>query len=52
MLYRDVERGIVASLAKCNNLLKNSWTVEDITKTSLESWEPSYDTELWKKNKK
>lgn len=52
LLFRDIERGSVASLAKCNNLFKNLWTVEDITKESLESWEPSYDTELWKKNRK
>lgn len=52
LLFRDIERGSVASLAMCNNLLKNTWTIKDITKTSLESWEPSYDTELWKSNKK
>jgi hypothetical protein len=52
VLYRDIERGSVASLARCSNLLKNVWTVQDITNTSLESWEPSYDTELWKTNKK
>lgn len=52
VLYRDIERGSVASLAKCSNLLKNLWQIEDITKTSLESWEPSYDTELWKTSRK
>ena len=52
MLYRDEENGSVASVASCKDLSTNVWTTKNITTTSLDNWEPSYDTELWKQFKK
>ncbi len=52
MLYRDEERGSVASLTICKDLKTNIWSTIDLTKSSLDNWEPSYDTELWKQSKK
>ncbi|WP_334167874.1 BNR repeat-containing protein [Phocaeicola paurosaccharolyticus] len=53
-IFRDMERGSKASLAYKNDIHNGSeqWTVIDLTDFSLNAWEPSYDSELWKKNKK
>lgn len=48
MIYRDEERGGKVSAAICNDLSKSQWHVEDLTAESVGSWEPTYDTELWK----
>ncbi|AHM62884.1 hypothetical protein D770_23195 [Flammeovirgaceae bacterium 311] len=48
MLFRDEERGTKASAAVINSLSSGKWTIKDLTEESLGSWEPSYDTELWK----
>ncbi len=47
-IYRDVERGSRVSMAYTDNLGKQPWQVKDLTDFSVEAWEPSYDTELWK----
>ena len=52
MLYRDEENGSVASALSCKDLTTNIWTTKNITTNSLDNWEPSYDTELWKQFKK
>lgn len=52
ILYRDEENSSIASAATCKDLTNNIWTVKNITTTSLDNWEPSYDTELWKQSKK
>jgi hypothetical protein len=48
MLFRDEERGSKVSVAISNDIAANKWTITDLTTTSVGSWEPSYDTELWK----
>jgi BNR repeat-containing family member len=48
MLFRDTERGEKVSIAFCKNSLKPEWQIEDLTTESVGSWEPTYDTELWK----
>jgi hypothetical protein len=48
MLFRDEERGNKPSAVVVKNLDKPRWKIIDLSKTSLGSWEPSYDTELWK----
>ena len=47
-IFRDAERNKRASIAVCDNLEENKWTITDLTSYSLGDWEPSYDTELWK----
>jgi hypothetical protein len=48
IIFRDEERGSKASVAVSKNLKKHKWIVRDLSGHSLGSWEPSYDTELWK----
>lgn len=52
MLFRDAERNDKVSIAFCKNILKPEWQIEDITTESVGSWEPTYDTELWKNKRK
>ncbi len=48
LLYRDEERGSKVSAAFCKNIRKNKWQLTDYTHYSVGSWEPLFDTELWK----
>ncbi|MGI4749265.1 MAG: BNR repeat-containing protein [Janthinobacterium lividum] len=48
LLFRDEERGSKVSAAVCTDVKKGKWVVQDLTNESIGSWEPSYDTELWK----
>jgi hypothetical protein len=48
MIFRDAERGNKASAVVIGQLSKPEWTIVDLTTESLGSWEPTYDTELWK----
>jgi hypothetical protein len=48
LVFRDEERGSKISLAVCTDLQKGRWTVRDIYNGNVGSWEPTYDTELWK----
>lgn len=50
LIFRDAERGSKVSVAISSDLEKGKWMVQDLTTTSVGSWEPSYDTELWHKN--
>lgn len=47
-IFRDEERGSKVSLARTDNLLGGVWRTTDLTDFSVEAWEPSHDTELWK----
>lgn len=47
VVFRDVERGSKVSLAQTSNLAKPAWTVSDLTDSSVDEWEPSFDTDLW-----
>lgn len=48
LIFRDVERGEKVSVAVNTDLTANKWQIRDLTTTTVGSWEPSYDTELWK----
>jgi hypothetical protein len=50
LLFRDSERGNRVSVGKCKDLQNEPWTFLDLTEFSVDMWEPSFDTELWKKN--
>jgi rhamnogalacturonyl hydrolase YesR len=52
LIYRDQERDSRVSMAICNNLQENQWKIKDLTDYSVGDWEPTYDTELWKKQYK
>ena len=51
-VFRDAERGSKVSMAYTGDLRKGEWKVKDLTGFSVEAWEPSLDTELWKQQKR
>lgn len=51
IIFRDAERGSFVSLAMNKNLMTGGWTVKDIYSKNMHSWEPTFDTELWKNKK-
>jgi hypothetical protein len=51
ILFRDTERKDRVSIAICNDLQNVKWRFRDLTDFSVGMWEPSYDTELWKRCK-
>ena len=51
LVFRDEERGSKVSVACIDNINNKNWKIKDLTNTSVGSWEPSYDTELWKLKK-
>jgi BNR repeat-containing family member len=52
VIFRDEERGNVVSVSVNRNMRKSKWTVKDIVNIPVGSWEPTYDTELWKDKKR
>jgi hypothetical protein len=52
LIFRDSERHSKVSNASCCALKKNLRKITDLTDFSVNAWEPSYDTELWKKKSK
>jgi len=52
LFFRDRERDDKVSVAVCNNITQNKWTISDLTYFGVGSWEPTYDTELWKDKKR
>ncbi|MGD8782517.1 MAG: BNR repeat-containing protein [Ignavibacteria bacterium] len=52
LIYRDIERNNLASVAVCKNLDDGIWTVADYTQHTLGQWEPTFDTELWRSQNK
>ena len=50
IVFRDIERGDRVSVAICDDLQAREWYIEDLTDSSVTVWEPSYDTEMWKRD--
>lgn len=48
MIFRDEERKSCVTAAICKNLETGNWQLKDLTPFTVNMWEPSYDTELWK----
>ena len=51
-IFRDEERGSRVSMAHASDVGISKWTITDLTDFSVDAWEPSHDTELWKKQRK
>ncbi|MBQ8674451.1 MAG: BNR repeat-containing protein [Bacteroides sp.] len=51
-IFRDEERGSRVSLAATDDVVNGHWTVTDLTDFSVDAWEPSHDTELWKQRRR
>lgn len=53
VVYRDAQRGSHVSIAVNHDLLRDApWMHDDLTDYSVGAWEPTYDTELWKSDKR
>lgn len=50
VLFKDVERGEVVTLAYCSDITRRIWNYMDLTDFPVESWEPSVDNERWKRD--
>lgn len=51
-IFRDKERGSRVSIAYTRDIATAEWKFFDLTDFSVDAWEPSHDTELWKQKKK
>ena len=51
LIFRDEERGNKVSIAINTDISKNNWLIKDISEIAVGSWEPTFDTELWKHKK-
>ena len=47
-IVRDAEQGSSATLYHTRDLRKAPWTLQVLTPYSVDAWEPTIDTELWK----
>jgi hypothetical protein len=48
VLFRDVERGSVVSVASCNDVKLGNWKIRDLTNEPVGMWEPTLDSMMWK----
>jgi len=48
VLFRDEERDSKASVLLIPKLKTRRWSIQDLSDENLGSWEPTYDTELWR----
>lgn len=48
VIFRDAERGNKVSAAICKDMKNVKWKIIDLLDENTGSWEPTYDTELWK----
>jgi hypothetical protein len=51
MIFRDEERGSKISALAISKIKKQKWSLTDLITSSVGSWEPGYDTELWRMKK-
>ena len=51
VIFRDEEWGSKAVIAFNSDIAVNKCRIDVLTGVSVGSWEPSYDTELWKNKK-
>ncbi len=48
VIFRDAERGNKVSVAINHDMNRKNWVITDLTHEGVGSWEPTYDTELWR----
>jgi hypothetical protein len=52
LVFRDAERKNLVSIASCDDLSKQQWSVKDLTDFSVGQWEPTCDPTAWRDQKK
>lgn len=50
LVFRDAERGSKVSAVTIGDFRTGRWRVRDLTDDAVGAWEPSFDTELWKRS--
>jgi hypothetical protein len=50
LVFRDEERGSKVSVAVIDDFRTGRWTVRDLSADPVGAWEPSFDTELWRRD--
>jgi hypothetical protein len=50
LVFRDRERGDVASVVRIDDFAGARWSVRDLDTTALGEWEPSFDSEAWRRD--
>jgi hypothetical protein len=48
LVFRSTERGDKPSMAISDDIMGSEWRVTDLSTQNLGSWEPTFDTELWR----
>ena len=51
LVFRDSERGSRVSVAVCAEMESEAWVIKDLTKESVDMWEPTFDNFVWEKKK-
>lgn len=51
VIFRDKERDSKVSIASTNDGPTGSWRTTDLTDFSVDAWEPSIDSEAWRKSR-
>lgn len=51
IIFRDAERQNKISVAVNQDVTGDKWEVSDLSPEDVGNWEPSFDTELWKKRR-
>lgn len=51
-IFRDEERGSRVSIYRTRNLRSGRWRAEDLTDFAVGAWEPTFDAELWKRDRR
>jgi hypothetical protein len=49
LVFRDQERGERVSVVRIEDVAARRWSVHDLGTDSVGAWEPSFDTELWRR---
>ena len=50
LVFRDQERGSKVSVVRISDFSAGRWSVQDLGDASVGAWEPSFDTELWRRD--
>jgi hypothetical protein len=50
LVFRDQERGSKVSMVRIDDFGAGRWSVHDLGDASVGAWEPSFDTELWRRD--
>jgi hypothetical protein len=50
LVFRDHERGDAVSAVRIDDFDAARWSVRDLATTPVGEWEPSFDTESWRRD--